>query len=92
MVDEIETTAALEMLIRAAKARHRELQAQKLSTLVVGDRVRFTQNVRPKYLVGRTATVKRITDKHVYVDGAEVGSRFAGQPNCRVFKSTIEKV
>jgi hypothetical protein len=86
------TDAELALIARAVRQRRAAIQQLKLQHLSVGDRIRFTKNVSPKYLAGRTATVKRITAKHVFVDGAEVGSRFRNNPMCRVFKSTIEVV
>jgi ASC-1-like (ASCH) protein len=95
IADEIMTLTdprELEMIAGAVKMARKQLAEQRLKTLKTGDRVRFTDNIRPKYLAGRTAAVKEITDKHVYVDGAEVGSRFANTRMCRVLKTTIELV
>lgn len=91
IIDALATMTQDDLQYLAGEIKHQQQLIAKamLDTLKVGSRVRFVA-CRPKYLIGRTATVKKIAGDSVYVDGAEVGSNFANQPNLKVKKSMIE--
>jgi hypothetical protein len=95
MADEIMamelTDAEFAMIAKAVETRRRQIQQLKFGSLKPGDRVRFVA-CRPKYLIGRTATVKKVVGDVIYVNGAEVGSKFASQPNLKVKKDMVEVV
>lgn len=47
-----------------------------------GDRVRFTDAVRPKYLIGVEANVVKVNAKTVVVKMDSVQGRFGGETRC----------
>jgi ribosomal protein L21E len=69
----------LDDFLQLVKER-RQLQARKMFyEIEPGDRVRFVQGVRPKYLAGKTGILKARLDKNVQVqlEDGPVG-RFGG--------------
>jgi hypothetical protein len=57
----------LDHLEWAINMRREEVAAQFSRSLTVGDTVEFTDDIRPKYLIGKTATVEKINRKTVTV-------------------------
>lgn len=57
----------LEQLAVLIKSRREMVGQQLLATLKSGDKVRFNDNVRPRYLRGKTATIERVTGNKAYV-------------------------
>lgn len=62
-----EADDSLPNIIDAARTRQKLLAATLKYTLKVGDRVRFNQEARPKYLVGVEATVTQILPSNLDV-------------------------
>jgi len=57
----------LDHLELSINLRREEVAAQFSRSLTVGDTVEFTDDIRPKYLIGKTATVEKINRKTVTV-------------------------
>jgi uncharacterized protein YkvS len=80
-------------IVEAIKQRRKVLAADKVSEqgIEVGDTVEFSDIIRPKYLIGRTATVDKINAKSVVVtcpDEPGYG-RFQGKSRIRCPKTLI---
>lgn len=64
--------------IRAAmKQRSKALAAVRVASYSPGDKVRFSSEVRPKYLAGQEAVVKRVLQSNVVVDLVQPAGRFS---------------
>jgi hypothetical protein len=57
-------------------------KAQAFASLKIGDRVRITYNVKPKYLTGATATVTKKNVSRVVVDFDVPHNRFYKNVTC----------
>ena len=53
-----EVDSDLDLILDTARSRQSRAATAKAHELVVGDTVRVTGNIRPKYLIGAEATVK----------------------------------
>jgi preprotein translocase subunit YajC len=58
----------LASIVSIVKDRQQQIRSEQVMSLKPGDRVRLTGSLRPKYLLGLTATVKSIGTKSVRVD------------------------
>lgn len=66
--------AHLAQIRDALRARQAALDAAKLYTFNVGDRVRFNDRISPRYLIGRQGTITAIGAEKVTLDiGIRVG-------------------
>ena len=82
----------LAAILDAVRSRQKVLAARNVRDLSPGDTVRFSNAIRPKYLVGKTATVVKLNKKTVVVDCPEDASygRFSGSSNVRCPNALIE--
>jgi preprotein translocase subunit YajC len=55
-------------IARLVKDRMQQIRSEQVMALKPGDRVRLVGSLRPKYLLGLTATVKSIGTKSVRID------------------------
>ena len=79
----------LDNIIAAVHNRKKDM-APKIWEYQVGQIVKFNSNVRPKYLTGVSATVKKINRTKIVVDLDERNGRFF--KNVTVPLSLVEKV
>ena len=71
----------LNELREAVNSRRKVVAARVVSGVKVGDRIRFNENTRPKYLQGIEAVVVEKLQKNVRVEMAETAGRYtAGMP------------
>lgn len=70
----------LDMIMQAASARRKDIAAAKRFELKRGDTVKFSDHIRPRYLIGLEATVAKVNQKSVVVDCPDdpAYGRFAG--------------
>ena len=82
----------LSAIIDAVRSRQQVLAARNVRALAPGDTVRFSDSIRPKYLIGKTATVVKLNKKTVVVDCPDDPDygRFSGSSNVRCPNSLIE--
>lgn len=78
----------------AIKVRREQIATQFSRSLTVGDTVEFTNEIRPKYLIGKTATVEKINRKTVTVSCPDDPSykRFMNSSGVRCPNTLIRKV
>lgn len=87
-----EHDGALDQIVEAVRERKKTLANWTMRSLKPGDEVRFSDQIRPKYLVGRTATVQKINRQSIVVscpDDPTYG-RFCGSQNVRCPNTLIE--
>lgn len=75
----------LDIITEAIRDRRKLLASRKVIGIKPGDTVQFSDNIRPKYLVGRTATVVKRNTKSIVVscpDDPAYG-RFQNSKNVR---------
>jgi hypothetical protein len=74
--------------------RREQLASQFSRSLKVGDVVEFTSDIRPKYLIGKTATVEKINRKTVTVSCPDDPSykRYRNSRGVRCPNTLIQKV
>jgi hypothetical protein len=82
----------LAAILDAVRLRQKTLAARQVRDLSPGDTVRFSDAIRPKYLVGKTATVVKLNRQTVVVDCPDDPSygRFSGSSGVRCPNSLIE--
>ncbi len=82
----------LTAIISAVRSRQQILAARNVRVLSPGDAVKFSDSIRPKYLIGKTATVVKLNRKTVVVDCPDDPSygKFSGSSNVRCPNSLIE--
>lgn len=80
----------LDTITSAIKQRKTILANRLISSLDEGDRVKFNNTTRPRYLVGVEGTVKKINGKSVSIDLDMAHGRFF--KNIRVPSSLVELV
>lgn len=56
------------VLIDALRDREGYLAKRALVGIAKGDTVRFSDTIRPRYLIGLTATVRKVNPKSIVVD------------------------
>lgn len=73
--------AGIDRLERALDERRKALARRVLSGLNPGDTVRFTDKVRPRYLIGATASVVRVNNATAVVrlTSPVYGPRYRGE-------------
>ncbi len=86
--------ASLDNLSAAIKDRRKQLDQRKLYTLSVGDKVRFTAQTRPEYMVGLTGTIirRRETKFEVQLDPGQYAGRFQNSDKIVVPPQLLEAV
>ena len=85
--------AALEAIRNAASARIEELKVVGATAdIKVGDTVRLTDQIRPKYLAGHIATVTKLGQKTVVVTCGPDADNFANTAGVCGPRSIVEKV
>lgn len=81
-------------IILAAQGRTKTLSNRKVQDLDIqpGDEVRFSNSIRPKYLIGKTAKVVKLNSKSVVIDCPADPSygRFENSKGVRCPNSVIE--
>lgn len=75
----------LDQIAQAVAHRRKSVAGAKRFTLNVGDTVTFSDTIRQKYLVGKTATVVKVNQKSVDVECPSdlTYGRFCGLKNVR---------
>lgn len=75
----------LDSIVAAIQGRRKALSYVTVAKLGPGDEVQFSANIRPKYLVGKTATVVKVNRESVIVSCPSDPSygRFNGSRNVR---------
>lgn len=83
---------ALVNIDQAITERRKSLARATALTLCPGDEVRFSDTIRPKYLIGKTATVYKVNRQSIVVSCPDDPSygRFQGSYNVRCPNHLIE--
>lgn len=78
----------------AIEVRREQIAKQFSRSLAVGDVVEFTDDIRPKYLIGKTARVEKINRKTVTVSCPDEPSykRYRNSEGVRCPNTLIRKV
>lgn len=81
----------LDQIIDLVRARQKETSRKRLATIRTGQTVRFSTTIRPKYLVGKTATVVKVNHQSIVVSCPDDPSygRFQNSKNVRCPNSLI---
>lgn len=79
----------LDRIITAANSRRKTVGEAKIYSFSVGDRVKYNQLTKPKYLVGAIGTIKQINRTKVVVDLDSPAGKFS--KNVITPTSLIEK-
>ncbi len=84
----------LDHLELSITVRREAIAAQLSRSLTVGDTVEFTDDIRPKYLIGKTATVEKINRKTITVSCPDDPSykRYRNSKGVRCPNTLISKV
>jgi|SRR5215472_10767333 len=84
----------LTAIVNAVHERRNALSRIRMTNISINDTIRFTSGIRPTYLAGLTAKVRRVNGKSVVVDidADPKFGRFAGKRNVRCPASVIERV
>jgi hypothetical protein len=85
----------LNQIQQAVKQRKEIVMSRVISSLTKGDKVRFNDKIRPKYLVGLEATVEKINQKTVgvkVIDNDKTAARKFGYGVVRCPISLIESI
>jgi hypothetical protein len=85
---------SLNEIIRAVSDRRDIVGRIKTATISIGDKVKFNDHIRPKYLAGSIVDVKKVNKKTVVCDFSSdpVYGRFSNAKNVKVPTSTIDVV
>src|ERR1700747_699954 len=85
----------LDAIIAAVDGRRKGLASLMVAGINPGDTVQFTDNIRPKYLIGKTATVVRVNRASVVIDfpsDPTTYGRLAGSKDVRCPNTLIKKI
>ena len=84
----------LEHLELSINLRREQMASELSRSLTVGDVVEFTDDIRPKYLIGKTATVEKINRKTITVSCPDEPSykRYRNSKGVRCPNTLIRKV
>lgn len=80
----------LNILAEAIAFRRERLNAKKMNSFNIGDKVKFNNSVKPKYLRGIQATITNVRRKRIEIKLDYSIGRFASRITCPV--SLIEKI
>jgi hypothetical protein len=82
----------LDAIVGAIRDRQKILAARTVAAIKPGDTVRFSNEIRPRYLVGKTATVVKVNRQSVVVNcpADPAYGRFEGARNVRCPNALIE--
>lgn len=84
--------AVLDAISQAVAQRRQVLARHELTSIKIGDNVRFSARIRPRYLSGLTAKVTKVNGASVTVDidNNPAYGRFQGSRNVRVPAALVE--